>query len=95
MKPGITRKSGVRGGRPCIAGTGIRVTDIVMSVRYEKLSPSEIAADLAIALEQVQAALEYYQHNALEIDMDIDRQIETFEKLSKSANGRSVDSVLP
>ena len=95
LTPGITRLPEVRGGRPCIAGTGIRVTDIVMSVRYEERSPSQIAEDLAIAIEQVHAALEYYHQNKEEIDKDIDRQIETFERLSKAAHGRPVDSILP
>lgn len=93
--PGITRKPGVRGGRPCITGTGIRVTDIVMSVRYEERNPSQIAEDLAVSPEQVQAALEYYQKNAQEIDKDIDRQINTFERLTKAAYDRPVDSILP
>ena len=30
----ITRKPDVRGGRPCIIGTGLKVSDIVMAMRY-------------------------------------------------------------
>ena len=50
--------------------------------------------DLAIALAQVHAALNYYRQNKEEIDKDIDRQIETFERLSKAVYGRPADSLL-
>ncbi len=40
--PGITRTEGVCGGRPCIAGTRICVTDIVTAVQL-KYSRDEIA----------------------------------------------------
>lgn len=53
----ITTNPNVRGGRPCIAGTGIRVTDIVMANLYHNQTPSEIASDYAISLAQVHAAL--------------------------------------
>ena len=94
LTPGITRKSEVRGGCPCIAGTGLRVTDIVMSVQIEERSPRQIAEDLAITVEQVSAALNYYNHNTEAIDSDIERQIETFERLSKEGYGRPTASLL-
>ncbi len=34
----------VRGGRPCIAGTGVRVTDVVMAMLFHDQTPGEIAA---------------------------------------------------
>ena len=94
MTPGITRRSEVRGGRPCIASTGIRVTDIVMSVQIEERSPSQIAEDLAITVDQVGAALDNYNHKTEAINSDIERQIETFERLSKEGYGRPTASLL-
>ncbi len=38
----ITRKPGVRGGRPCIIGTGLRVTDIVVAMRYHGRTPTRL-----------------------------------------------------
>ncbi len=94
MTPGITRKPGVRGGRPCIEGTGIRVTDIVTAVELE-ISPEEIAAELDLALEQVDAALHYYAHHKAAIDQDIKRQDENFEKHFKMGYGRPKTPILP
>lgn len=34
----------VRGGRPCVAGTGVRVTDVVMAMLFHDQPPGEIAA---------------------------------------------------
>ena len=95
MTPGITRRPGVRGDRPCIAGTGLRVTDIVMAEQYGECTPDEIVAELEISLEQVAAALNYYEKNRAYIDADIQRQFETFDKLAKAGYGRPSASLLP
>jgi len=47
----------VRGGRPCIAGTGLRVTDIVMAAMIYLQSPDKIATNYGVSLAQVHAAL--------------------------------------
>lgn len=92
--PGITRKSDVRGGRPCIEGTGIRVTDIVTAIQLE-YSRNEIAKDFDLTIEQVDSALKYYERNRAAIDSDISLQDETFERLSKSGYGRPQAPILP
>ncbi|MCY3798259.1 MAG: DUF433 domain-containing protein [Chloroflexi bacterium] len=94
VTPGITRKTGVRGGRPCIEGTGIRVTDIVTAVQLD-YSRDEIADDFDISLQQVEAALTYYDRNTVAIDEDIKRQDENFERISKLGYGRPKTPVLP
>lgn len=94
MAPGITSKQGVRGGRPCIAGTGVRITDIVTAAQLE-YSCEEIAEDFDLSLEQVNAALNYYQRNSAAIDADLKRQDENFERLSKAGYGRPQAPVLP
>ncbi len=94
VTPGITRKAGVRGGRPCIEGTGIRVTDIVTAVQLD-YSRDEIADDFDISLQQVEAALTYYDRNTVAIDEDIKRQDENFERISKLGYGRPKTPVLP
>ncbi len=91
---GITRTEGVCGGRPCIAGTRIRVTDIVTAVQLQ-YTRSEIAKDFEINHERVDAALSYYEHNKAAIDADIRRQDETFERLSKTGYGRPQRTLLP
>lgn len=94
LTPGITRLPEVRGGRPCIAGTGLRVTDIIMSAHFGECTRSEIAAELEITLEQVDAAFNYYEKNRAYIDSDIQRQFETFERLAKAGYGRPTASLL-
>ena len=65
----------VRGGRPCIAGTGIRVLDIVAVMLFHDQTPAEIAEAYALSLAQVHAALAYYYEHKAEIDADIREQI--------------------
>lgn len=71
----ITRKPGVRGGRPCIKGTGLKVSDIVMAMRYHDRSPEQISEGYQVSLAEVYAALSYYHAHKCEIDDDIDDQI--------------------
>ena len=62
----ITRREGVKGGRPIIAGTGTSVLAIVE--RYEMgQSPKEIQGQLEVPLEGVFAALAYAAANPVEI----------------------------
>jgi uncharacterized protein (DUF433 family) len=64
----IARVSDVRGGRPCIAGTGVTVQRVVGWYRLG-LSPEQIADEIEhITLAQVYAALTYYHTNQQEID---------------------------
>lgn len=46
----------VRGGRPCLAGTGVRVTDVVMASLFHRQTPDEIAVGLGVPLSHVHAA---------------------------------------
>ena len=70
--PCIERRKGVCGGKPAIAGTRIKVTQV--AAEYERLgwTPDEIAdAHPHLRLEQVHDALSYYYENRTELDAEI------------------------
>jgi hypothetical protein len=46
----ITTNPNVRGGRPCLAGTGLRVTDVVMAHLFHDQTPDEIASAYRISV---------------------------------------------
>jgi uncharacterized protein (DUF433 family) len=57
-----------RGGQPIIAGTSIRVVDVVASHIYRGLSPEELATNFALDMGQVYSALAYYYQHKTEMD---------------------------
>jgi uncharacterized protein (DUF433 family) len=64
----IERVSGLRGGRPVVAGTGVSVHRIAGWYKLG-LSPEEIAENFGhLSLAQVHAALAYYHSNREEIE---------------------------
>jgi uncharacterized protein (DUF433 family) len=68
----IERKPGVCGGRPVIAGTRIKVTQI--AIEYERLgwTPDQIVdAHPHLRLEQVHDALSYYYEKQKQLDAEI------------------------
>jgi uncharacterized protein (DUF433 family) len=71
----ITSNPKVRGGRPCIIGTGIRVLDVVAATLFHDQTPGEIAAAYAVPISHVHAALAYYYEHKAEIDQDLREQI--------------------
>jgi uncharacterized protein (DUF433 family) len=79
----ITSNPEVRGGRPCIAGTGLRVSDVVMASLFHDQTPDEMAAGFAVSLAGVYAALAYYYQHKAEIDEDIRQQIAAAESLKE------------
>ena len=90
----IYRDPKVRGGRPCIVGTGLRVIDIVMAKDFADRKPEQMALDYEISLAQVHAALAYYYENKTEIDADIREDIRVGLKLTKEGRGRPDKSKL-
>lgn len=87
----ITTNPKVRGGRPCIAGTGLRVSDVVIAHLFHDQTPDEIAAGYAVSLSGVYAALAYYYEHKAEIDADIRQQLDEAHRLKQAwiANGGS------
>lgn len=83
----ITSDPAVRGGRPCIAGTGIRVMDIAAARIFHDQSPDEIAASYDLSLAQVYAALAYYYEHKVEIDEDLRAEIARARALKEQRIG--------
>lgn len=70
----IERRPEIRGGRPCIAGTGVSVQRIAGWYKLG-LNPEEIADRIGhLSLAQVHAALAYYHanRNAIESSIAVD-----------------------
>lgn len=72
----------IRNGRPVIRGTTLRVSDLVTAKLFHNRTPDELAADYALSLAQVYAALAYYYDHKEEIDADIRQQL-AFAKEAK------------
>lgn len=64
----ILSDPGKRGGQPIIAGTNIRVSDLVASHLYRGQSPDDLAVNFALNLGQVYAALAYYYDHKADMD---------------------------
>ena len=81
----IVRKSGLRGGRPIIAGTGVTVRTIAGHYKIG-LSAEEIADEMNLALAGVYAALAYYHlnRNEVEADMIANREATVMEEIGGS-----------
>ena len=64
----ITTDPNVRSGRPCLIGTGLEVTAIVIEHVFHQRTPLEIATDYRLPLSHVHAALAYYYEHKTELD---------------------------
>ncbi len=89
---GIERTPGIRGGRPCIAGTGVSVMRVVI---YHQLgfTPEQISAKYGhISPTQVRTALSFYDANKAEIDADITDEDAAFEQIEQQLRKPSGES---
>lgn len=69
-------------GVPVIAGANTKVVEIVAIRQSYAETPEEIAEGLPhLTLEQVEAALDYYEAHREEIDEDMERRIKWVERL--------------
>lgn len=75
-EPTVTRhiqsRPGVCGGKPCIAGTRIRVQDVMVWHELQGLTADEIVTQFPqLTLADVHAALAYYHDHREEIRQEI------------------------
>lgn len=70
----IVSDPAIRGGRPIIAGTTLKVADVVVVHVLHQKTPDEVASWFRIPLADVYAALAYYYANRAAIDEDIREQ---------------------
>ena len=79
----ISQRPDIRGGRPCVAGTGVSVRRIAQWHNMG-LIPEEIARKFGhLSLAQVHAALAYYHANQAEIDADLEAEAQATEALEQ------------
>lgn len=84
----IYRDPDVRGGRPCIVGTDLRVLDIIISKIFAERTPDELAEDYALSMADVYAALAYYHCNKAEIDEDIREDFKRSDAIGTSGHDK-------
>lgn len=70
-----------RGGKPCVAGTGITVMRIAGWYRLGFI-PEEIARKTDLSLAHIYAALAYYHANREVIDADLDDEAAEYDRLA-------------
>ena len=81
----ISRSPELRGGRPCITGTGVTVARIAGWHRMG-MEPEQIAAEYGhLTLAQVHAALAYYHTNRDEIDADLADEAAQYDLLARQS----------
>lgn len=79
----ISRNPGLRGGRPCVAGTGVSVRRIAV-LHNSGEAPEDIASNFGhLSLAQVHAALAYYYANQTEIDADLEAEDREHDALAR------------
>lgn len=77
----------IRGGRPCIAGTGVRVMDVALAKIAHAQDAEGIAKWYDLTLPQVYAALAYYYENKKAIDTDIREQMKIAREMKEKKIG--------
>ena len=92
-KQHVTSTPGVCGGKPCIAGTRIRVQDIVIRTELGESPDEMVRAYPHITLADVHVALAYYFDNRQEIDREIREGEELTRRMSAQSGPGLLDQV--
>ena len=82
--PYITSEPGISKGSPIIAGTRVRVLDIIIEYEYLGLTSDEIInAYPHLSLPQIHDALSFYYERSEELDQEISQRKEKIKELRK------------
>lgn len=82
----------IRGGRPIIAGTTLRVSDVAAYHTFGGLTPEDLAVQFRLTLGQIHAALAYYYTYKDEVDAEIRANADEAEmwRQKLAEQGRSI-----
>jgi uncharacterized protein (DUF433 family) len=82
----------VRGGKPIVAGTTLRVSDLAAYHIFAGLTPDQLSAQFDLDLSRVHGALAYYFQHKSEIDAEIRENADQAELWRRRlvAQGRTV-----
>jgi len=81
----IERDPTICGGRPCVAGTRIRVQDIYVWHELQGQSPEEIVTNFPqLSLADVHASLAYYHDHRNEIESEVQTERMDAERMKRS-----------
>ena len=94
LAKGITTHPLIRSGKPCIKGTGLKVTDIVALKNFQDMQPADIAKYYEIDLTQVNDALNYYADHTDYIDIELQLDDINHEQLVESHYGDFTREIL-
>ena len=79
------------GGRPCIAGTRIRVQDIYVWHELQGRTPEEIVTDFPqLSLADVHAGIAYYHDHKDEIEADVATEKDFAEAMKQTRPSKLV-----
>jgi len=80
----IAKTPGVCGGKACIAGHRVRVSDVVVWHEYQGLTPDEIVLHIpSITVADGHAALAYYFDHVDEIQEEMKAEREFVDRIRK------------
>ena len=80
----IEADAGIRGGKPCIIGTRIAVSDVVLMHLRLGQSLEQIAGHYDVALAALHAAMTYYYDRRAEIDQAMQEEDATIQALREA-----------
>ncbi len=75
------------GGRARIAGTRIRVTDVIDILSRPGSTPAELAAEFEVSLGEVYAALAYYHDHRTELEDERDAATRLVDEIRATDRG--------
>ena len=86
VRPGIASQPGVCGGKPCIAGTRIRVQDVFVWHELQGQAADEIVSRFPqLTMADVYAALSYYWDHRDEIQRDMQTESDLVTRLRQQS----------
>jgi uncharacterized protein (DUF433 family) len=78
----------IRSGRPIIAGTTLKVSDVAAAMIYHQQDPDGICDWFGLNLAQVYAALSYYYDHQAEIEAEIEES----DRIIREAKEKGIGS---